>query len=171
DLSHDDCLQCYTASRTRLARCLPAVRGCIFLDGCFLRYDNYSFFGEVVDPNWDRQNCNSSIVASAVLNDGYVAGLRGVYGLANCWRTLSRNSCRQRLTASRREVIRCLPSQEGKALITGCYLRYSTQKFYSNHSDTTNSGSGSFFGFANSVEKVEPLSVKLVTNIPQDDFG
>ncbi|XP_022843543.1 cysteine-rich receptor-like protein kinase 42 [Olea europaea var. sylvestris] len=167
DLSHDDCLQCYAASRTRLPRCLPAVSGRIFLDGCFLRYDNYSFFGEAVDPNWDRRNCNSSIVgnpnenqftrsefnksvehlidnitASAVLNDGYaVAGLRGVYGLADCWRTLSRNSCRQCLTASCREVIRCLPSQEGKALITGCYLRYSTQKFYSNHSDTTNSGS------------------------------
>lgn len=167
DLSHDDCLQCYAASRTRLPRCIPAVAGRIFLDGCFLRYDNYSFFGEAVDPNWDRRDCNSSIVdnpndnqftrsdfnksvedlidnitASAVSNDGYaVAGLKGVYGLADCWRTLTTNSCRECLAVARREVIGCLPGREGRALNTGCYLRYSTQKFYSNHSDTTNSGS------------------------------
>ncbi|CAI9752629.1 unnamed protein product [Fraxinus pennsylvanica] len=167
DLSHDDCLQCYASSRTSLPRCLPAVSGRIFLDGCFLRYDNYSFFGETVDPIWDKRNCSSSIddnknqiqltpsefnltvkdlidnvTASAVLNDGYaVAGLKGVYGLADCWRTLSRSSCRECLTAARREVTECLPSREGRAMNTGCYLRYSTKKFYSNHSDTTNNSS------------------------------
>ncbi|CAI9758579.1 unnamed protein product [Fraxinus pennsylvanica] len=145
DLSHDDCLQCYAASRTRLPRCIPDVGGRLFLDGCFLRYDNYSFFGEAVDPKWDIRDCNSSIVdnpnenqfsrsdfnksvedlidnitARALLNDGYaVAGLKGVYGLADCWRTLSTNSCRECLTAARREVIGCLPGREGRALNTG----------------------------------------------------
>ncbi|KAL2470004.1 Cysteine-rich receptor-like protein kinase 42 [Abeliophyllum distichum] len=135
DLSSDDCLQCYGTSRTRVPRCIPAVNGRIFLDGCFLRYDNYSFYEEAVDPVWDKANCNSSIdvntngiqsstpefrknvadlidniTASAVLNDGYAVGVwKGVYGLADCWKTVSRNGCRECLTAARREVIGCLP--------------------------------------------------------------
>ncbi|KAL2500071.1 Cysteine-rich receptor-like protein kinase 42 [Abeliophyllum distichum] len=160
-------MECYGTSRTRVPRCIPAVNGRIFLDGCFLRYDNYSFYEEAVDPVWDKANCNSSIdvntngiqsstpefrknvadlidniTASAVLNDGYAVGVwKGVYGLADCWKTVSRNGCRECLTAARREVIGCLPSLEGRALNTGCYLRYSTKKFYSNHSETINNSS------------------------------
>ncbi|CAA3005910.1 cysteine-rich receptor kinase 42 [Olea europaea subsp. europaea] len=190
DLSHDDCLQCYAASRTLLPRCLPAVSGRIFLDGCFLRYDNYSFLGETVDPNWDKRNCNSSmddninqiqftrsefnktvedlihnVTTSAALNAGYaVAGLKGVYGLADCWKTLSANGCRECLTAAGREVMECLPSREGRAMNAGCYLRYSTKKFYSNHSDTTNQSSemlktGAVLAIVLSVSAFSMLSV------------
>ncbi|KAK4392968.1 Cysteine-rich receptor-like protein kinase [Sesamum angolense] len=164
DLSHNDCLQCYAASRTRLPRCLPAVSGRIFLDGCFLRYDSYAFFNESVDPAWDGVNCNSSVgagsgvglefekdvrelidnvTASAVVNGRYaVMGSKGVFGLAECWNTVSREGCRACLAKASKDIRGCLPSKEGRALITGCYLRYSTQKFFSNQSQETNSNSG-----------------------------
>ncbi|KAL0351029.1 UNVERIFIED_CONTAM: Cysteine-rich receptor-like protein kinase [Sesamum radiatum] len=164
DLSHNDCLQCYAASRTRLPRCLPAVSGRIFLDGCFLRYDSYAFFNESVDPAWDGVNCNSSVgagsgvglefdkdvrelidnvTASAVVNGRYaVMGSKGVFGLAECWNTVSREGCRACLAKASKDIRGCLPSKEGRALNTGCYLRYSTQKFFSNQSQETNSTSG-----------------------------
>ncbi|PIN21831.1 Serine/threonine protein kinase [Handroanthus impetiginosus] len=164
DLSHNDCLQCYAASRTILPRCLPAVSGRIFLDGCFLRYDSYRFFNESVDPALDRVNCNTSlgvatgadlgfennvaalvdnVTARAVVNQGYaVMGDRGVFGLAECWNTLSTEGCRQCLAEANTEVRRCLPGREGRALNTGCYLRYSTVKFFSNQSREANNDSG-----------------------------
>ncbi|KAL2240543.1 cysteine-rich receptor-like protein kinase 42 [Sesamum indicum] len=164
DLSHNDCLQCYAASRTRLPRCLPAVSGRIFLDGCFLRYDSYAFFNESVDPAWDKVNCNSSVgsaggvglefekdvrelidnlTARAVVNGRYaVMGNKGVFGLAECWNTVNREGCRACLAKASRDIGGCLPGKEGRALNTGCYLRYSTQKFFSNQSQETNSNSG-----------------------------
>ncbi|KAI3463021.1 hypothetical protein Pfo_019684 [Paulownia fortunei] len=165
DLSHDDCLQCYAASRTRLPRCLPSVSGRIFLDGCFLRYDNYGFFNESIDPVWDKVNCNSSIgggasgvdlefgknvgelvdgvTASAVINGGYaVRGIKGVFGLAECWNTVSMDGCRECLAKASREAKGCLPSKEGRALNAGCYLRYSTDKFFANQSQEINHSSG-----------------------------
>lgn len=66
DLTHTDCLLCYAVSRTRLPSCLPAVSARIYLDGCFLRYDNHNFFNESIDPIRDTFNCNSSVgVASS----------------------------------------------------------------------------------------------------------
>ncbi|XP_073296075.1 cysteine-rich receptor-like protein kinase 42 isoform X2 [Primulina huaijiensis] len=161
DLSHDDCLQCYAASRTRLPRCLPSASGRIFLDGCFLRYDNYSFFDERTDPVWDKVNCNSTVgvgadvefgknvaelmdnlTAAAVANRGHAAdGIKGVFGLAECWKTLTGDGCSECLAKANREVKTCLPSREGRALNAGCYLRYSTVKFFSNQSEDSNRNS------------------------------
>lgn len=33
-----------------LADCLPAISAHVFLDGCFLRLENYSFYGEPFAP-------------------------------------------------------------------------------------------------------------------------
>ncbi|EYU44774.1 hypothetical protein ABFS82_08G009500 [Erythranthe guttata] len=165
DLSHNDCLLCYAASRTRLPRCLPAVSGRIFLDGCFLRYDSYAFFNESSDAVLDTVNCNSSVgvgggvvdlefgknvgelidnvTASAVASGAYaVQGSKGVFGLAECWNTVSREGCRACLAKANREIRACLPNKEGRALNTGCYLRYSTEKFFSNQSHDSNHNSG-----------------------------
>ncbi|XP_073148837.1 cysteine-rich receptor-like protein kinase 42 [Henckelia pumila] len=167
DLSHEDCLQCYAASRTRLPRCLTAVAGRIFLDGCFLRYDDYMFYNESVDPVVDRLNCNSTIegadgggvvdldfgervgelvdivARSAAAGEGHAAAeVRGVFGLAECWKTVSVEGCKACLGKASREVKACFPSKEGRALNAGCYLRYSTHKFFSNPDVEKRRGSG-----------------------------
>lgn len=158
DLSHLDCLLCYAAGRTKLPRCLPATSARIYLDGCFLRYDNYSFFSESVDPNHDAVNCTSgrgaivdqatrsefvrnvhrvisNVTAVAVANAGYgVAEMEGggvaVYALAQCWKTVNTSGCRDCLQKASNEVRGCLPAKEGRGLNAGCYLRYSTERFY-----------------------------------------
>ncbi|GER29501.1 cysteine-rich receptor-like protein kinase 42 [Striga asiatica] len=164
DLTRDDCLQCYAATRTTIPRCVPAVSGRIFLDGCFLRYDRYEFYNQSVDAALDGVNCNTSLgaasgvdlefegnvgalidnlTASAVENDGYaVRGSRGVFGLAECWNTVNREGCRECLAKANREIRGCLPSREGRAMNAGCYLRYSTVRFFLNSTDGAESDSG-----------------------------
>ncbi|KAK9119761.1 hypothetical protein Scep_017854 [Stephania cephalantha] len=68
DLSKTDCLLCFAESRTKLPSCLPAISGRIYLDGCFLRYDNYSFYEESVDGGSDRVVCGSRAVDGRFYN-------------------------------------------------------------------------------------------------------
>ncbi|KAK7339547.1 hypothetical protein VNO77_20221 [Canavalia gladiata] len=167
DLSHTDCLLCYAASRTKLPRCLPSVSARIYLDGCFLRYDNYSFFSEDTDPLRDTVNCTSlhgepldetqrfelrrsvervvdgvAIDAVAKVGGFAVGEFKGVYALAQCWNTVGSDGCRDCLRKARKDVKGCLPQREGRALNAGCYLRYSTHKFY-NEEGVGGGGTGS----------------------------
>ncbi|WVZ07391.1 hypothetical protein V8G54_020737 [Vigna mungo] len=153
DLSNTDCLLCYAASRTKIPRCLPSVSARIYLDGCFLRYDNYSFYAEVSDPLRDTLNCTSQHgtvvdkterlkleegvgkVFETVTNralakgGGFAVGeVEGVYALAQCWNTIGSDGCRECLRKAGKE-------RDGRALNAGCYLRYSTNKFYNEDGD------------------------------------
>nr|XP_043616816.1 cysteine-rich receptor-like protein kinase 42 [Erigeron canadensis] len=169
DLSRTDCLVCYAVSRTAVPACLPRTSGRIFLDGCFVRYDNHSFFQEAVDPNTDTKNCSSNLRSDndwsdfrggfnefnqsvrglvenmtevALNNSGFsVMELGGVYGLAQCWESLSNDGCRTCLEKAKNEVKTCVPSRDGRAMNAGCFLRYSTQKFY--HNDDEGGGGSS----------------------------
>ncbi|KAL7607382.1 hypothetical protein Lser_V15G20706 [Lactuca serriola] len=170
DLSRTDCLVCYAVSRTALPICLPGTSGRVFLDGCFLRYDNYSFFQEAVDPATDTKNCTSSLpnsnnwndfkggfpefnqsvvdlvenlTQSAVNNSGFgVMELNGVYGLAQCWESLTTEECRICMNKAKSEATSCLPSREGRSMNAGCYFRYSTEKFYDNDPQADGGSSG-----------------------------
>ncbi|CAI0455132.1 unnamed protein product [Linum tenue] len=156
DLSQTDCLLCYAAARTKLPRCLPAVSARIYLDGCFLRYENYSFYTESVSPAIDNFTCGSAAAAgaefefaesvkyavanvtrNAAASEG-VSGFFGVaevggraYALAQCWESVGRDGCRECLSKAAAAVVGgCLPRREGRALNAGCYLKYSDHKFY-----------------------------------------
>ncbi|BAT99504.1 Cysteine-rich receptor-like protein [Vigna angularis] len=153
DLSLLDCVLCYAEARTVLPQCYPYNSGRIFLDGCFMRAGNYSFFNEYTGPG-DKAVCgnttkkNSSFQAAAkqaVLravqdapnNKGYargnvaVAGTtnQSVYVLADCWRTLDQRSCKACLENAYFSLQGCLPWSEGRALHTGCFMRYSDTDF------------------------------------------
>ncbi|KAK1432748.1 hypothetical protein QVD17_09647 [Tagetes erecta] len=172
DLSKTDCLVCYAVSRTAVPGCLPRTSGRIFLDGCFVRYDNYSFFQEDVDPLTDTRNCNSSLggvknenwddfeggfggfnrsvfelvdnVTKLAIENGGFRVLEGdrVYGLGQCWESLSKDECRVCLNKAKNEVIGCLPSREGRSMNAGCFLRYSTHKFFNNGDQADGGTSG-----------------------------
>ncbi|XP_027913632.1 cysteine-rich receptor-like protein kinase 2 [Vigna unguiculata] len=153
DLSLLDCVLCYAEARTVLPQCYPYNSGRIFLDGCFMRAENYSFFNEYTGAG-DRAVCgnttkkNSSFQAAAkqaVLravqdapnNKGHargnvaVAGTtnQSVYVLADCWRTLDQRSCKACLEKANVSLQGCLPWSEGRALNTGCFMRYSDTDF------------------------------------------
>ncbi|KAG9449906.1 hypothetical protein H6P81_009871 [Aristolochia fimbriata] len=155
-LSHMDCLLCFAECRTKLPRCLPATSARLHLDGCFLRYDNYSFYGEYEDKVNDERNCGDVDVAgrenqgelwnnllnvtelataTAVQNGGFaMVEARGrlgnsLYGMAQCWKSLDIKGCRECLTNAEREMKGCFPRTEGRVLNAGCFMRYSTEKF------------------------------------------
>lgn len=166
DLSLLDCVLCYAEARTRLPQCYPYNGGRIYLDGCFMRAENYTFFDEYKGPE-DGAVCGngtgksskfqeaakaavSQAVADAPNNQNYARvhfKLPGggqndsTYVLANCWRTLNASSCRACLENASSSILGCLPSSEGRALNTGCFMRYSDTNFLN-----TKPGSGSSRG-------------------------
>ncbi|KAK3439936.1 hypothetical protein EUGRSUZ_B00274 [Eucalyptus grandis] len=157
DLTDTDCVLCFAKSRNRIPRCLPKV-GRLYLDGCFLRYDNYNFYNETVDPTHNMLKCSSNstvpaervaefsdrvdrvlrnVLASAVLSKGFAVagedgagGVAGAYALAQCWSTLDAGGCRVCLESATSMARSCAPGEEARAMNAGCFLRYSTTKFY-----------------------------------------
>ncbi|CAN4116209.1 unnamed protein product [Withania somnifera] len=153
DLSLLDCVLCYAEARTVLPQCFPFNGGRIYLDGCFMRAENYTFDHQYLGPE-DRHVCGNrtrkgslyqqtarravqQAVANAPKNNGYAraevavpgATNETVYVLADCWRTLSANSCRACLRNASASMMGCLPWSESRALYTGCFLRYSDVNF------------------------------------------
>lgn len=160
DLDGTDCNLCFAQCKTQILRCLPfqrAIRGGrLFYDGCYLRYDDYDFFNETLSAQ-DKTICatgdfsggNKTVFSANVLdlvknlsvqapkNDGFFVGSvdRGnvsVFGLAQCWEFVNGSACETCLTNAASKIGMCAPKDEGRVLNAGCYLRYSTQKFYDN---------------------------------------
>lgn len=154
DLSLVDCALCYAEARTIIPQCYPNNGARIYLDGCFMRVENYTFYQETLDPEYDRAVCGNStrkspgfaasareavrraVAAAPTVGRGFareavpVAGSNETaYVLADCWRTLSMNSCRTCLENASAAVRGCLPWSEGRALNTGCFMRYSDTNF------------------------------------------
>jgi hypothetical protein len=178
DLSPVDCKLCFAEVRSLLPKCYPRVGGRLYLDGCFGRYANYSFFGEALDAAADAGDdvavCGTSsaeggrnytgpagprafgaavravlenvtAAAAAPGSRGFGAGSTAsggatAFALAQCWESLNATACAQCLRAASGDVAACAPATEGRALFTGCYLHYSTQRFW-NASATAGSGS------------------------------
>ncbi|KAJ1690585.1 hypothetical protein LUZ63_014740 [Rhynchospora breviuscula] len=162
DLGSIDCQLCFGQVRSLLPKCYPNTGGRIYLDGCFGRYANYSFFGEALDA-YDTKVCNSTLgnstdhtfyenVQSTVNNvtvagkrrNGYAVGSSkgsnvSVYVMVQCWEVLNQSACNTCLDAAAASVLECVPALEGRALFSGCYIRYSNRLFW--NSDDTGSGS------------------------------
>nr|CAB3477354.1 unnamed protein product [Digitaria exilis] len=167
DLSPIDCKLCFAEVRSLLPKCYPRVGGRLYLDGCFGRYANYSFFGEALDASADAAVCgvsgsgaegggnnytgdggprafgaavraalaNVTAAAAAPGSEGFGAGSdesggATAFALAQCWESLNGTACAQCLRAASDAVAACAPATEGRALFTGCYLRYSTRLFW-----------------------------------------
>ncbi|KAK8643502.1 hypothetical protein V6N13_012797 [Hibiscus sabdariffa] len=154
DLSLTDCPLCYSEARNVLPQCFPYTGGRVFLDGCFMRSDNYSFYEEYLGPsdmaicgNTSRKGSSfqasarqavSQAVTTALNNGGYygkaqVAGSgtnETAYVMVDCWRTLNRSSCEACYENASAAMLSCLPWSEGRALYTGCFMRYSDIDFF-----------------------------------------
>ncbi|XP_031132184.1 cysteine-rich receptor-like protein kinase 2 [Ipomoea triloba] len=147
DLSLVDCTLCYVEARSVLPLCFPHNGGRVYLDGCFMRNENFDFFQDNIGPE-DTYVCGNGTrkdllfqertkravlqaVSKAYNNNGYARSDEApvVYVLANCWRTLNGSACRECLENASRSMLKCLPWSEGRALYTGCFMRYSHTNF------------------------------------------
>lgn len=52
-----------------------------------------------------------------------------VHGLATCWKTLDRDRCSACLAKAASASLSCLPSTQGRAVNSGCFLRYADYDF------------------------------------------
>ncbi|GMH20725.1 hypothetical protein Nepgr_022567 [Nepenthes gracilis] len=157
DLSSTDCNLCFAEIKTQIQKCLPyqqlTLGGRLFFDGCYLRYDDYAFYAEILTPD-DKTVCGSddfggnqtifkdnivrlvkNLSTQAVNNSGFFDGSVTknnvtVYGLAQCWEFVNRSSCWACLANAVSRISSCQSKVEGRALNAGCYMMYSTQKFY-----------------------------------------
>lgn len=169
DLSSHECVLCHSQARTVLPQCFPFNGGRAFIDGCFLRFENYTFFDEYKgpedaavcgnltqkDPRYDQaaREAVMQVVSTAPGKRGFakarvavaVAGMANesmstAYALGQCWRSLNSSSCTACLQNASASMLRCLPRSEGRALNTGCFMRYSNTDFL--NKDIKNSSRG-----------------------------
>lgn len=76
------------------------------------------------------------VTRAAVANGGFgLADRKGVYALAQCWNSVGSHGCTECLEKAGKAVKGCAPRREGRGLNAGCYLRYSTEKFYNNRGE------------------------------------
>jgi hypothetical protein len=140
DLSPFDCKLCFSDVMSLLPTCYPRVGGRLFLDGCFGRYANYSFFGEARGPA-DATVCGvnyladpqrfadavkaalADVTGEAARGDGFAVGSADAGGasetafaLAQCWESLNATACAQCLRAAAGAAAGCAPATEGRAL-------------------------------------------------------
>jgi len=162
DLGSIDCKLCFSEIRSQLPKCYPNRGGRIFLDGCFGRYENYSFFDEVLDSkdaivcSYSRNSSNPQsfheVVREAVgnvslearKNQGFAVGSASnlnlrVYVLSQCWENLGNTLCSSCLNSAASSILSCSPATEGRALYAGCYMRYSTELFWNVNQETSSS--------------------------------
>ncbi|XP_022737314.1 cysteine-rich receptor-like protein kinase 1 [Durio zibethinus] len=171
DVNGNDCRICFDTATEDLKRCIHATSGRIYLDRCFQRFDNYSFYNEGFDANYDHVMCGSpkgvsndsyiyqdfqnkldlvvmNVTKMALKNNGYAAtevkgGLVTIYALAQCWKTIDKESCRECLRNAGLGLRKCAPGAEGKGMFSGCYMRYSTNRFFDQVAETNdNQGFG-----------------------------
>lgn len=153
DLSSEECEICFSQANTLLPSCFPATGGRVYLDGCFVRAENYSFYTEAISPD-DSKTCGATsddteqyreatkrlilkLLGRAPHNKGYAERhekCRGVsvYGMAMCLKTLDHDKCAGCLMNAAEKALSCLPSVEARVLNAGCFLRYSDYEFRNN---------------------------------------
>ncbi|KAI6682856.1 hypothetical protein NL676_028769 [Syzygium grande] len=166
---------------------LAADSGRLYLDGCFIRSDYYNFYNETIDPQHDMVKCanqtsvsadqqaqlqfankvdrvlrNVSAVAPknkgfAVFEEASGGGVAGVFALAQCWNTLDENGCGECLENAMIKARNCTPGDEGRAMNAGCFMRYSTQRFYTVPTDGDSSKLRIIIAIASSIAAATSL--------------
>lgn len=145
-LSATDCASCLATAELRIRNCSAANGGRVILDGCFLRYESSPFFDQSTLPG-NQGLCGNGTAAAfsaaaeellldlstAVprMEDYFAAAEQGgVYGVAQCVRTVSGSGCADCLQVAYGNLKGCPPDAEGRAIDAGCFMRYSDQAFF-----------------------------------------
>ncbi|KAA8529016.1 hypothetical protein F0562_033496 [Nyssa sinensis] len=154
DLSNSDCKDCVAHSVSQLnILCCDSTGGELQLEGCFVKYDNISFFG-VEDKTVASKNCgpligydSDSLTQRDVTLNCLAAGGQyfrtggsgNVQGVAQCVQDLSLSECQDCLTEAigllRSE---CASAQWGNMFLVKCYARYSVRGNFPNRESPNN---------------------------------
>ncbi|GFQ08285.1 cysteine-rich receptor-like protein kinase 3 [Phtheirospermum japonicum] len=141
DLSEDDCNLCFSEVKVQSTKCRPVqmlTKGGGFFTtavfsgrvwGCCFGAGSEGEFG------WAEERW---VLYWACEERGNLT----VYGLGQCWEYVNRSGCVECLEKSVSRIGSCAPKVEGRVLNAGCYVRYSTTRFYNNSASDAQSGNG-----------------------------
>ncbi|KAF9664176.1 hypothetical protein SADUNF_Sadunf17G0129000 [Salix dunnii] len=158
-MSAADCIACFSAASTQIRNCSVANGARVVYDGCFLRYERSDFYGETTrDAN--REYCgnqttsspdttfNTTVagllrdlqVATPRINGFFAASKRevagsnlSVYGIAQCVQTIDSVGCQACMEVAYKNIQKCPPNADGRALDSGCFMRYSDKPFFADN--------------------------------------
>uniref|UniRef100_A0A0C9S6I8 TSA: Wollemia nobilis Ref_Wollemi_Transcript_14780_2565 transcribed RNA sequence n=1 Tax=Wollemia nobilis TaxID=56998 RepID=A0A0C9S6I8_9CONI len=157
NISADNCLSCSRQAKSLLLTiCGNGIGGMLWMDYCFLRYENHSFISkletqgnyltninEVSDNPQAFEETTTGLVsnlssqASDPANKGFAAGsakstaATRVYCLVQCWRDISPKDCRSCLAKGFQNLENCCSKKEGAhAMLRSCTIRFETYAFF-----------------------------------------
>nr|XP_043634082.1 putative receptor-like protein kinase At4g00960 [Erigeron canadensis] len=162
-MSTRDCLSCFDSADTFIRACAAANGARAVLDGCFLRYESNSFYDQTTLPGnvglcGNRTSSRQSVFETAVdgllsnlsiatpkINGFYAAVTAPVsgtntstaYAIAQCAETVTRDGCKDCLAVAYANIRSCATDvTDGRAVDSGCFMRYSASAFFSNNKST-----------------------------------
>ncbi|KAH9302311.1 hypothetical protein KI387_013894, partial [Taxus chinensis] len=157
NISAEKCSTCSREANGSIQElCADYRGGLIWMDYCFLRYDNTNFISRLdnitlirrsrseVTSNMQNFSSTASILLSNLSDKAYnpanrlfAVGMANyptsgqVYGLVQCLRDLSMNNCRTCLSTARKAVEACCSTRQGaQAMLGSCTVRYETYPFF-----------------------------------------
>ncbi|KAK9062116.1 hypothetical protein SSX86_019301 [Deinandra increscens subsp. villosa] len=158
-----ECLACFDVAVSVVGNCGSANGAHVFLDNCFLRYENLDDFYDDPQGNLNidvLEKCgnestsqpitafNQAVggllsdigIATPRTSDFYIASIRQVaganatiYAIAQCIENASQAICKDCLSRAYNGLNRCLPAHEGRAINVACFMRYSEFPFFQNN--------------------------------------
>ncbi|GAA0164051.1 transmembrane signal receptor [Lithospermum erythrorhizon] len=157
-LSTKDCVKCFDTAAVQIRNCSHANGARIIYDGCILRYESTKFYRQgTADGN--SQQCgnrtaqdtvafNTAVgslvkdleLATPKTSNRYAAtkteipgGGKNVYGVAQCSENVIEIDCQECLKVASRNIQGCFPTTDARAFDAGCFLRYSTTRFFADN--------------------------------------
>ncbi|XP_037493985.1 cysteine-rich receptor-like protein kinase 42 [Jatropha curcas] len=158
-MSTAECIACFRAASIEVRSCSPGNGGRVVYDGCFVRYERNDFYGETTrDAN--REYCENQTtsltaafqttadsllrdlqIATPRINGFFTASKRdivgvsnaSVYGIAQCVQTIDMSGCLACMQVAYANIQRCLPKTDGRAVDSGCFMRYSNKPFFADN--------------------------------------
>ncbi|KAH9302291.1 hypothetical protein KI387_013874, partial [Taxus chinensis] len=164
NISAEKCATCSVEANNSLHEvCDGDIGGRVWMDYCFLRYDNSNFIStldtdmvllanvnELTSNTENFSSTTSSLLSNLSnkaydsVNNGFAQGSANytrsqtVYGVVQCLRDLSVKDCRTCLFTARQQLQQCCSrNQGGQALLGSCTVRYEIYPFF----DSTGSSS------------------------------
>ncbi|XP_054796502.1 cysteine-rich receptor-like protein kinase 2 isoform X2 [Prosopis cineraria] len=166
-LSIADCLACFNVAAVNIRNCSARAYGArLVYDGCFLRYESTQEFDQASE-SWNNIRCgnqtlkDSPALASTVQQvltnlgtatprmPGFYAATKtavpnsngfSIYAIAQCVETLSQSGCQNCIDTASGKFQTCLTTSNAESYDTGCFMRYSTNAFFSDNQTTDING-------------------------------
>ncbi|XP_059075972.1 cysteine-rich receptor-like protein kinase 15 isoform X2 [Cryptomeria japonica] len=155
-ISAANCSNCFMEANSTIQElCANDVGGRVWIDNCFLRYDNSNFISTLdtnfallentksVTNNIQDFKSTTSGLLSNLSDKAYTAEINlfavgsanystshNIYGLVQCWRDISINDCKSCLFQARKALEQCCSSRQGAQAMSGsCTVRYEIYPF------------------------------------------